>query len=369
MPFATECPGCSTRMSAEDQHLGKDILCPKCGQVFVVSPLAAGDSEARIEASAATPQPAAKPVASPTDDKARSKRMMLLIGIGGLLTILAGVVLGAAVWLLQPPSNEQQHPAIASSRSFNNKSRSTKDAGPAESVRTAAEAANEIEALKAATVYIEVKSGEKTSTGSGLFAHKEKIAGTVITNSHVIGSLESLQEVTCVFDSGQPYELRTEGFVTYFDPQHDLAVIRVRDEQLPEPMRWHTPSKLRETMSVMTLGFPPGDDLATNSSGPAITESKGSIASILRDEYHNDSLIHIEGGIHAGNSGGPVVTENGDLVGIAVAKVRGEDNSFAIPQRLRWKAVFRKSKSNRPRRANRESTIRLTSRSSTPTRW
>ena len=427
MQFRTECPGCSTRMSAEDQHLGKNLPCPKCGQVFVVSRLAADDSGAHVEAAdnelldeleilpdddlptltsageadlglddldlgsfdandfgtveanvglgagsqsqgqspfaasqlpaGPTAQATAKPPAKPMDDEAASKRTMLIVGLGGggcLLAVLACGLLGTVVWWWKPAGSVPEQPAVASARDADDgitkRTPSTRDAGPADSAQhanprtanpkaavapsDADNAANAIESLKAATVYIEVKSGQGGGTGSGFLAHKEGSTGTVITNSHVIGSLDSLLEVTCVFDSGRPNELRTRGLVTCYDPGHDLAVIRVRDEGLPEPLRWRAQTKLRETMPVMTLGFPLGEDLATNSRGPAITVSKGSITSIRRDEYDNVVLIQVDGGIHPGNSGGPVVNTDGELVGIAVAKVRGADIGFAIAQRL-----------------------------------
>jgi hypothetical protein len=50
--------------------------------------------------------------------------------------------------------------------------------------------------------------------------------------------------------------------------------------------------------------------------------------------YDQPLVLQIDGGINHGNSGGPMVTEDGKLVGIAVAKFRGADNiGFAIPKK------------------------------------
>ena len=196
-----------------------------------------------------------------------------------------------------------------------------------------------LEGLKAATVYIEVKHDEGISSGSGFLLQKAGKSGIVVTNSHVIAGVRSQRQITCVFNSGLATQSKASAEVASVDEDADIGFLRVVHESLPTPLRWESDVKLRETLPVLTLGFPLGGGLATNSRGPAITVSKGSITSVRRDENNKVLLIQVDGGINPGNSGGPLVTEEGQLIGIAVAKIEGADIGFAIAKRLLTQAM------------------------------
>lgn len=84
-------------------------------------------------------------------------------------------------------------------------------------------------------------------------------------------------------------------------------------------------------MPVYIVGFPFGDALSTNKGNPTITIGKGSVSSIRKDASGKLVKIQIDGALNPGNSGGPVVDAKGNLVGIAVQKVQGNNIGIAIP--------------------------------------
>src|SRR5207253_2330346 len=98
---------------------------------------------------------------------------------------------------------------------------------------------------------------------------------------------------------------------------NDLAALRVDGEK----SRWPAPlavefdmSNLTELQKVYIFGFPLGAGL-----GKEISASESSISSFRRDADGSLFQIQVNGGMHPGNSGGPVVDSRGVVVGVAVA--------------------------------------------------
>jgi S1-C subfamily serine protease len=211
-----------------------------------------------------------------------------------------------------------------------------------------------LDALKRATAFIKVESGDQLATGSGFLARVDGNMGFVVTNHHVIappparifirrpplpprvfaGARQGFQKptYTLVFNSGAADERSFPAEVAADDAKADLAVLRIAG--LPpgaSPIPIDAQAPLMETMSVFILGFPFGEMLATNKGNPAITVGKGSVSSIRKDNNGQLSMVQINGDLNPGNSGGPVVDARGRLVGIAVKTVVGTQIGLAIP--------------------------------------
>lgn len=167
-----------------------------------------------------------------------------------------------------------------------------------------------LKSIKGATVFVKMEDG----SGTGFLLRREGNVGYVVTNEHVVRNDE---HVSLVFNSGTENERTTIGKVMARDEHRDLAVLYITMENVPEPIKILS-RQYRETVPVYILGFPYGEKLSEKHGSPEITISKGMITSIRKNEYNNIVRIDIEEGIHPGNSGGPVVDENGGLIGIAV---------------------------------------------------
>ncbi len=139
--------------------------------------------------------------------------------------------------------------------------------------------------------------------------------------------------VTVFFDSGTKDERSAKAELLAIDPGYDLAVMRVKDiKNLPEPIKFEKAVELAETMAVYTFGFPFGKMLATGKRRPAMTVTKAAISSLREDDNGELAVVQIDGGVDPGNSGGPVVNADGELVGVAVATIRGSSGiGLAIP--------------------------------------
>ncbi len=112
------------------------------------------------------------------------------------------------------------------------------------------------------------------------------------------------------------------------DRNNDLAVVRVEGDvgRLPPPLLVASAGELIETQKLYVFGFPLGTQLGKN-----ITVSETSVSSLRRDEGRTLTRIQVNGGMHFGNSGGPVTDTRGVVVGVSVSIVQGTQLHFAIP--------------------------------------
>ncbi len=133
--------------------------------------------------------------------------------------------------------------------------------------------------------------------------------GSILTNLHVAGS-EAKLRVT--FMDGT----ETNGFIVGAQPQNDLAVVRtsmIPDDLQPATM---APSAiLNPGDEVVAIGFPFGI-------GPSASD--GIVSGLHRafvDEHKVQltDLIQFDAAANPGNSGGPLIDADGEVVGIVTA--------------------------------------------------
>jgi len=157
---------------------------------------------------------------------------------------------------------------------------------------------------------------DRTSTGSGAIVAAD---GYILTNNHVIDGASSIEVVLA---SGQSYEAT----VVEADADNDLALIKIDGSHLPAiPVDLGRP--MRQGDSVVSIGSP---------KGLVGTMSAGIITALRRDVLELRGLYQTDANIAPGSSGGPLIDEYGNLIGVNVAvAVEGDVPltafGFAIP--------------------------------------
>lgn len=151
--------------------------------------------------------------------------------------------------------------------------------------------------------------------GSGACIAQKNGYSYIITNAHVVGNATTFMLVE---DDGTP---NFDGQLAAKDESIDLALIKTL-HQLP-PLTVTTQMRLGEPVAV--LGAPRG-----------YTDSVtvGVISHLYRNE---GKWFQLDAPISPGNSGGPVINEKGEIVGVVVAKfvdVAVEGIGFAIKPEL-----------------------------------
>ena len=198
--------------------------------------------------------------------------------------------------------------------------------------------------LKQGTVFLRVKAGKISGSGSGFLIHTDGKTGYIVTNWHVVhlpvnpGLTKKTtlvlpaSSIEVVFFSGTKDEVSYQADILTSVAEEDLAILRVKDvKNLPAPLKLSAGADLTETMPVFCLGFPFGNLLGVDQQNPAITISKGSVSSLRNSKEGELLAIQIDGALNPGNSGGPVVDNKGQIIGVAVAAIKGAQIGFAIP--------------------------------------
>jgi len=151
--------------------------------------------------------------------------------------------------------------------------------------------------------------------------------GYLITNHHVV---ETATEITVTTTDRRTFSASLVGS----DPKSDLAVLKIEGRDLPfleladsdaaEPGQW-----------VLAVGSPLG---LTSTVTAGIISAKGRSIQLFPDLDAIESFLQTDAAVNPGNSGGPLVTASGKLLGIntAIASRTGrfQGYSFAIPINL-----------------------------------
>jgi S1-C subfamily serine protease len=153
-------------------------------------------------------------------------------------------------------------------------------------------------------------------------------SGLILTNLHVVAGA---RRVHVTFFDGTDSEAEVVGT----RPEHDLAVLQAKnlpDDMMPAVMR--STAGLAPGEPVVAVGFPFGI-------GPSV--SSGVISGLRRDYVSPEgkrvlsNLIQFDAAVNPGNSGGPLITLDGEVIGIVTGLLNPTEQrvfvgiGFAVP--------------------------------------
>lgn len=172
------------------------------------------------------------------------------------------------------------------------------------------------------TIFLE-NSTENLGLGSGVIVSKE---GYILTNQHVAGDKYSTCYIT--MQNG----VTDTGVVLWASEDLDLAIIKINIKELPEAKLGNS-ENIKIGRKVYAIGNPVGYELQRTVTSGIISGENRTIR--IEDENkktYMESLIQTDTTINQGNSGGPLINENGEVIGITTIKVEdAEGIGFAIP--------------------------------------
>ncbi len=193
-----------------------------------------------------------------------------------------------------------------------------------------------VEAASPAVVYIQTEQYQNVQdwwgnvfsrkvgvgAGSGVVIMKE---GFIITNNHVV---EGAKTIKVSFDKRFD-ENEYEAEVISAVQQEDLALLRIRGEREFPTIPMGTSSDLMIGEPVIAIGNPYGQ---THTVSEGIISGLHRNVDIPTNRLHFDDLIQTDASINFGNSGGPLLNINGELIGINSAmNAQAQNIGFALP--------------------------------------
>jgi Trypsin-like peptidase domain len=151
--------------------------------------------------------------------------------------------------------------------------------------------------------------GESIDTGSGFLIESH---GYILTNHHVVAGAERVGVM--LHDA-----TKHEASIVALDAYRDLALLKIEGSGFPTAAIGSS-QKVEVMDHIMALGFP-----LIESVGTEVSMSDGRINAIRQTSQI--PWIQVDVNLNFGNSGGPVVNDKGEVIGIAMAKLIEQSGS------------------------------------------
>jgi len=165
--------------------------------------------------------------------------------------------------------------------------------------------------------------------GSGVILSAD---GFIVTNNHVI---EDAQKIKVILNDKREFEAKLVGT----DPSTDIALLKVDAKELPF-LTYGDSNILKLGEWVLAVGNPFN---LTSTVTAGIISARARNLGINENQMAIESFIQTDAAVNPGNSGGALVNQQGNLIGINTAIASGTGSymgySFAVPVSIVKKVV------------------------------
>ncbi len=149
--------------------------------------------------------------------------------------------------------------------------------------------------------------------------------GYILTAAHVVDEGAFIEVVW----DGQTFEAQLISQL----PEHDLALIKIEETELPAVVL-DQESFVSRQEPVWVLGFPFAENI-----GKGLTTTSGHITAIQMRA--GVPFLQTDAAVNPGNSGGPLVNDQGAVIGIITSKYMAQRSGFAVSEGLNFAVPIR----------------------------
>jgi serine protease Do len=158
--------------------------------------------------------------------------------------------------------------------------------------------------------------------GSGFIVSAD---GYIVTNKHVV--FDGAASYSVLLNDERTFDARVIGV----DPTNDLAVLKIEATNLPT-LSLGNSDALKLGQAVIAIGNALGEFRNTVSTGVVSGLARSITAGGIGFEEDLSGVIQTDAAINSGNSGGPLLNLQGEVIGINTAVAQGAQNiGFAVP--------------------------------------
>ncbi len=169
------------------------------------------------------------------------------------------------------------------------------------------------------------QSSERQASGSGVIIRPD---GYIVTNNHVV---DGASKVEVTLNNNKTYPATVVGT----DPATDVAILKIDATGLPV-IPFGDSDKLRLGQWVIAIGSP--YDLRSTITAGIVSAKGRQMAHDRNEGYKIESFIQTDAAVNPGNSGGALVNQKGELVGVNTAIISQTGSytgySFAVPSNI-----------------------------------
>lgn len=182
------------------------------------------------------------------------------------------------------------------------------------------------------------QSTTSESEGSGVIFKKSGDKAYIVTNNHVVDGANKLQ---VLLNDGTKVTATLVGT----SASKDIAVLAIDSSKVTTTASFANSSTISAGESVLAIGSPLGSEYA-NTVTEGIVSATSRTVTIAEDDDSQSTTtmkaIQTDAAINSGNSGGPLINLNGQIIGITSMKLSGETSSgttvdgmgFTIPSNV-----------------------------------
>lgn len=174
------------------------------------------------------------------------------------------------------------------------------------------------------------ENGEVVGTGTGFIYKVDDKYGYILTNEHVLGKAKSIKVVLTSNEEVTTKVLGKDGYL-------DLAVLQIDKKYVTTIASIGSSENMNLGDTVFTVGSPLGTNYRGSVTSGILSGKDRLVTTSVSDSDNYDwvmKVIQIDAPLNPGNSGGPLLNVNGEVVGICSLKLiddKIEGMGFAIP--------------------------------------
>lgn len=172
--------------------------------------------------------------------------------------------------------------------------------------------------------FFSLEAVKKYNLGTGVIISKK---GYVLTNNHITGG--KLSKCYINTEEGKEYNAT----VVWSDENLDLSILKVSNTREMNSAILGDSEKIKIGQSVYAIGNPLGVEFERTVTNGIISALDRTIKIEEEEKVaYMENLIQTDASINSGNSGGPLIDENGKVIGITTIKIaEAEGIGFAVP--------------------------------------